>query len=96
MTTVAPNETRERRRVRRAALSWLITDASSEVAQALVRAVAGRGDRAVVLVADGAPFSPPISIHPGRIHLVTTDIRDQRQVDRAVAEALERLAVSTW
>ncbi|MFJ9521165.1 SDR family oxidoreductase [Kitasatospora sp. NPDC101801] len=70
---------------------WLITGCSSGLGLALAEAVAAAGDTVLATARKPASLAELSRRHPDRVLTAALDIRDQAQVDDAVALAADRL-----
>ncbi|WP_405016758.1 SDR family oxidoreductase [Kitasatospora sp. NBC_00070] len=70
---------------------WLITGCSSGLGLALAEAVAAAGDTVLATARKPATLAELSRRHPDRVLTAALDIRDQAQVDEAVALAADRL-----
>jgi short-subunit dehydrogenase len=68
--------------------TWLITGASSGIGHALAHAAADRGDNVVALSRDVSALRTLEGAHGGRVLVLATDVRKQRDVDDAVSRAV--------
>ncbi|BFV60039.1 oxidoreductase [Kitasatospora sp. CMC57] len=69
---------------------WLITGCSSGLGLALAEAVAAAGDTVLATARKPAALAELARRHPGQVLTAALDIRDQAQVDEAVALAADR------
>ncbi|KQV21728.1 MULTISPECIES: SDR family oxidoreductase [unclassified Kitasatospora] len=69
---------------------WLITGCSSGLGLALAEAVAAAGDTVLATARKPATLAELSRRHPDRVLTAALDIRDQAQVDEAVALAADR------
>lgn len=68
--------------------TWFIPEADTGIALALSTRALGRGDNVVALARDTAPLQHLVDIHDSRVRVIVADVRDQAQLDEAVAEAV--------
>jgi NAD(P)-dependent dehydrogenase (short-subunit alcohol dehydrogenase family) len=68
--------------------TWFIPEADTGIALALSAAALGRGDNVVALARDTQPLRHLVDIHGPRVRVIAVDVRDQAQLDDAVAETV--------
>ncbi len=71
-------------------LTFFITGASSGMGLALARAAAERGDNVVAVARRVEAVAGLADDHPSRVLVLARDVRDQAQIEDAVAQALGR------
>lgn len=68
--------------------TWFIPEAHTGIALALSNATLDRGDNVVALARDTQPLQQLADDHGHRVRVITADVRDQLQMDEAVAAAV--------